>query len=170
MRKRKRRNGGHENVERWMVSYADFVTLLFCFFTAMFAISNVDTHKLGKFVESMRTAFNISGSRGNAFSVIEGVQVFIPTNVELESSVKDALGTLLSESRGDIEVKSDGRGVVVSVADKYFFKSGSSDLRENSRDILDKIASVLNEYPNMIRIEGHTDNVPISNRSFPSNW
>ncbi|GBD97130.1 MAG TPA: hypothetical protein ENG83_15875 [Nitrospirae bacterium] len=170
MRKRNRKNNGHENVERWMVSYADFVTLLFCFFTAMFAISNVDTHKLGKFVESMRTAFNVSGSRGNAFSVIEGVQVFIPTNVELESSMKDALGTLLSESRGDVEVKSDNRGVVVSVADKYFFESGSAELKEKSRDILDKIASVLNEYPNMIRIEGHTDNVPISNRDFPSNW
>ena len=170
MRKRNRKNSGHENVERWMVSYADFVTLLFCFFTAMFAISNVDTQKLGKFVESMRSAFHVSGSRGNAFSVIEGVQVFIPTNVELASSMKDALGTLLTESRGNVEVKSDSRGVVVSVADKYFFESGSAELKENSRGILDKIASVLNEYPNMIRIEGHTDNIPINNGSFPSNW
>ena len=153
-----------------MVSYADFVTLLFCFFTAMFAISNVDTHKLGKFVESMRTAFHESGTRGNAFSVIEGVQVFIPTNVELESSLKEALGTLLSESKGDINIRSDSRGVSVSIADKYFFDSGSADLTGNSSDVLDKIASILNQYSNMIRIEGHTDNIPISNGRFPSNW
>ncbi len=170
MRKRNKRNEEHEDTERWMVSYADFVTLLFCFFTAMFAISNVDTNKLGKFVESMRTAFNAPGSRGNAFAVIEGVQVFIPTNIELESSMKEALGAVLSSSGGEIDVKSDGRGVVVSVADKYFFESGSADLKGNSRDILDKVASVLNQYPNMITIEGHTDNVPINNSKFPSNW
>ena len=170
MRKARKRDNEHENTDRWMVSYADFVTLLFCFFTAMFAISNIDTNKLGKFVESMRTAFHESGIRGNAFSVIEGVQVFVPTNVELESSLKEALGTLLSESKGDVHVTSDSRGVSVSIADKYFFESGSADLKGNHKDVLDKIASVLDQYSNLIRIEGHTDNIPISNRRFPSNW
>jgi chemotaxis protein MotB len=169
MRRRKKKVK-HENVERWMVSYADFVTLLFCFFTAMYAISNVDTNKLGKFVESMRVAFHVSGSRGNAFSVIEGVQIFIPTNVELESSMKEALGTLLSESRGDINVKRDNRGVVVSIADKFFFESGSASLKGTSAEILDKIAAILLQYTNMIQIEGHTDNIPIKNMEFPSNW
>jgi chemotaxis protein MotB len=169
MRRRKKKVK-HENVERWMVSYADFVTLLFCFFTAMYAISNVDTNKLGKFVESMRVAFHVSGSRGNAFSVIEGVQIFIPTNVELESSMKEALGTLLSESRGDINVKRDSRGVVVSIADKFFFESGSASLKGTSAEILDKIAAILLQYTNMIQIEGHTDNIPIKNMEFPSNW
>jgi chemotaxis protein MotB len=170
MRRKRKKVEEHDNVERWMVSYADFVTLLFCFFTAMFAISNVDSNKLGKFVESMRTAFNASGSRGNSFSIIEGVQIFNPLDVEVESDVKNILGTLLSKSKGSIDVKRDSRGVVISVADKYFFDSGSSDLKENSRDVLDKIASVLNRYLNMIRIEGHTDNVPINNGNFPSNW
>jgi chemotaxis protein MotB len=169
MRRRKKKVK-HENVERWMVSYADFVTLLFCFFTAMYAISNVDTNKLGKFVESMRVAFHVSGSRGNAFSVIEGVQIFIPTNVELESSMKEALGTLLLESRGDINVKRDSRGVVVSIADKFFFESGSASLKGTSAEILDKIAAILLQYTNMIQIEGHTDNIPIKNMEFPSNW
>ena len=136
MRKARKRDNEHENTDRWMVSYADFVTLLFCFFTAMFAISNIDTNKLGKFVESMRTAFHESGIRGNAFSVIEGVQVFVPTNVELESSLKEALGTLLSESKGDVHVTSDSRGVSVSIADKYFFESGSADLKGNHKDVL----------------------------------
>lgn len=153
-----------------MVSYADFVTLLFCFFTAMYAISNVDTNKLGKFVESMRTAFNISGSRGNAFSVIEGVQVFMPTDVELESSIKEMLGTLISKSKGGIDVRRDQRGVIISVVDKFFFESGSADLKKSSKEVLDKIAEVLKQSTNMIRIEGHTDNVPINNDRFPSNW
>ncbi len=170
MRKRRKKAEEKENVERWMVSYADFVTLLFCFFTAMYAISNVDTHKLGKFVESMRLAFNISGSRGNAFSVIEGVQVFMPADVELESGIKEILGVLISKSKGGINVRRDSRGVVISVVNKFFFETGSADLKRSSEDVLDKIAEVLNQSPNMIRIEGHTDNVPISNNKFQSNW
>ena len=170
MRKRRSREEEHENVERWMVSYADFVTLLFCFFTAMYAISNVDTSKLGKFVDSMRFAFNVEGERGNAISVIEGVQIFIPADVDVESNVRDILGTLITDSQGSIDVKRDTRGVVISVADKYFFESGSAGLKENSREVLDKIASALLNHPNMIRVEGHTDNIPIHNDKFPSNW
>jgi chemotaxis protein MotB len=170
MRKRRPREEEHENVERWMVSYADFVTLLFCFFTAMYAISNVDTSKLGKFVDSMRSAFNVEEKRGNAISVIEGVQIFIPADVDVESNVKDILGILVTDSKGAIDVKRDERGVVITVADKYFFESGLADLKENSRDVLDKIASALLKHPNMIRIEGHTDNIPIKNLTFPSNW
>lgn len=170
MRRRRHREEEHENVERWMVSYADFVTLLFCFFTAMYAISNVDTSKLGKFVDSMRSAFNAEEKRGNAISVIEGVQIFIPADVDVESNVKDILGTLVTDSKGAIDVKRDERGVVITVADKYFFESGLAGLKESSRDVLDKIASALLENPNMIRIEGHTDNIPIKNQTFPSNW
>lgn len=170
MRRRLKKEEEHENVERWMVSYADFVTLLFCFFTAMFAISNVDTDKLGKFVDSMRLAFNVSGSRGNAFSVIEGVQVFVPADVDVETDVRDRLGILITESKGSIDVKRDRRGVVISIADKMFFRSGDADLKDDAKEILDKVAKTLSQYPRNIRIEGHTDNVPINNRKYPSNW
>ncbi|MEW6601697.1 MAG: OmpA family protein [Nitrospirota bacterium] len=170
MKKKRSKKEEHENVERWMVSYADFVTLLFCFFTAMYAISNIDTNKLGKFVDSMRSAFNVEGARGNAVSVIEGVQIFIPADVEVESNVNEILGTLVTDSKGAIDVKRDERGVVVSVSDKYFFESGSAELKEDSREVLDKIALALLRSSNMIRVEGHTDNIPIHNKTFPSNW
>jgi chemotaxis protein MotB len=170
MKKRRKKEEEQDNVERWMVSYADFITLLFCFFTAMFAISNVDTNKLGKFVESMRIAFDVSGARGNAFSVIEGVQIFIPADVEIESSFREVLGILIEESKGSIEVKRDRRGVIISVADKYFFQTGNADLKKESKDVMDKIGNFVAQHSNMIRIEGHTDNVPINNKKFPSNW
>lgn len=170
MRRRRAREEEHENVERWMVSYADFVTLLFCFFTAMYAISNVDSGKLGKFVESMKTAFNDEETRTNAISVIEGVQIFVPADVDVESDVRNILGTVIEDSKGSISLKRDTRGVVISVADKYFYETGTADLKENSRELLDKIASALKQNSNMIRVEGHTDNVPIRNNSFPSNW
>lgn len=170
IRKRRRKIDEEENIDRWMIPYADFVTLLFCFFTAMYAISNVDTNKLGKFVHSMRTAFHITGSRGNAFTVIEGVQIFIPTSVELESDIREAMGILISKSKGGINVKRDQRGVTISVVDKFFFETGSAELKESSWDLLDKISLALNKSDAMIRIEGHTDNIPMSNGTFPSNW
>lgn len=153
-----------------MVSYADFVTLLFCFFTAMYAISNVDTDKLGKFVRSMRNAFNASPSNVKAFSVIEDIPIMLPADAEVESVVKEAMNTLTSESKGGIEIKRDERGVIISVMDKFLFESGSAQLRENSRVVVDAAASALKNSPNMIRIEGHTDNIKISNRDYRSNW
>jgi chemotaxis protein MotB len=170
IKKRRKTEEEHENVERWMVSYADFVTLLFCFFTAMYAISNVDTDKLGKFVRSMRDAFNASPSNGKAFSVIEDIPILLPADTEIETTVKEAMDTLESEAKGGVEIKRDERGVIISVADKFLFESGSAQLRESSRAVVDAAASALKHFPNMIRIEGHTDNIQISNREFHSNW
>jgi chemotaxis protein MotB len=167
---RRKKEEEHENVERWMVSYADFVTLLFCFFTAMYAISNVDTDKLGKFVRSMRDAFNASPSNGKVFSVIEDVPIILPVDSEVESTVKEAMDSLASELKGGIEVKRDKRGVVISVKDKFLFESGSAQLREDARSVVDAAATSLKPFPNMIRIEGHTDNIQINTREFRSNW
>lgn len=167
---KKRKEEQHENVERWMVSYADFVTLLFCFFTAMYAISNVDTNKLGKFVKSMRTAFNNQEPGGNVIAVIEGVHPLIPADTEVENAVKDVLGMLIQDSKGGIEVRRDERGVVISVADKFLFESGEARLLESARPVVDAAADAVKRFPNTIRIEGHTDNIPISNKEFRSNW
>ena len=167
---RKNRNEPHENVERWMVSYADFVTLLFCFFTAMYAISNVDSNKLGKFVGSMKAAFHAPGRQGNVMSLIEGIDVYVRNDIELESDVRDLLGPLITESEGSIDVKRDARGVVISVADTFFFQPGSATLKEKSQDTLDRIAPVFERHSNLVRIEGHSDNVTVKLDRFPSNW
>jgi chemotaxis protein MotB len=170
LRQKKRVAENHDNVERWMVSYADFVTLLFCFFTAMYAISNIDTNKLGKFVDSMRLAFNASGDRGNAISVIEGMQVVLPEDLELEENVRSSLGNIDDELLRAISVTRDDRGITISVADKLFFESASAKLKGEAKEVLDTIADLLKPLPNMIRVEGHTDNIPIKNAKYPSNW
>lgn len=170
IRKRRERDKEHENVERWMVSYADFVTLLFCFFTAMYAISNVDTSKLGKFVDSMRVAFHDSADRGNAFAVIEDVQLNLPGDIQVESGVREILGTIAGGSEHSITVRREARGVVISIADRHFFQPKTAELNDSSKEVLDKIAHALLRYPNMVRIEGHTDNVPVGSGAFPSNW
>lgn len=170
MKKTIKKKESHDNVERWMVSYADFLTLLFCFFTAMFAISNVDTHKLGKFVDSMRQAFHSAGVPANGISVIDGVHVFVPSDAEIESQIKEMLDSLIRDLNGVVSVYRDKRGVTISVEDKIFFKTGFATLKEDARKVLDKVAAVLQQFPNKIRIEGHTDNIPVQSGRFPSNW
>jgi len=159
-----------ENVERWMVSYADFVTLLFCFFTAMYAISNVDTEKLGKFVDSMRNAFNVSAYGESSFSIIEGIQIVSPVNEEIENDIRKSLGSLIERSEGDINIRHDSRGVILSISDRMFFESGSSEIKEEAMEVLNDIGGYLSRIPNKILIEGHTDNVPIHTKRYPSNW
>jgi len=159
-----------ENVERWMVSYADFVTLLFCFFTAMYAISNVDTEKLGKFVDSMRNAFNVSDYSGSSFSIIEGIQIVSPVNEEIENDIRKSLGSLMERSKGGINIRHDSRGVILSISDRMFFESGSSEIKEEAIEVLNDIGGYLSRIPNKILIEGHTDNIPIHTESYPSNW
>jgi len=169
MRKTRKSVESEENVERWMVSYADFVTLLFCFFTAMYAISNVDTKKLDQFASSMKTAFN-EGVEQKQFSVIDDVKVMFPASYEIEANVRDMLSTIIKESGGTIDVKRDKRGIVIAVADKMLYKSGSARLKEEAIDFLDQLVQPILDYPHPIRIEGHTDNIPISTKEFPSNW
>ena len=169
MRKTRKTVESEENVDRWMVSYADFVTLLFCFFTAMYAISNVDTKKLDQFTSSMKTAFN-DGVEEKKFTVIDDVQIILPTSIETESNIREMLDTIIKESDGSIDVKRDKRGVVIAVADKMFYKSGSSILKEDAINFLDQLVQPIIEYPNPVRIEGHTDNIPINTNEFPSNW
>lgn len=158
-----------ENVERWMVSYADFVTLLFCFFTAMYAISNVDQNKLAKFTSSMKTAFN-DGVDKKEFSVIADVRIILPTAVETEANVREMLETIIKESGGALDVKRDKRGVVIAISDKMLYASGSAKIKDESIKFLDQLIQPILEYPNPLRIEGHTDNIPISTKEFPSNW
>ncbi|UCH81571.1 MAG: OmpA family protein [Nitrospiraceae bacterium] len=169
MRKNRKRVESHDNVERWMVSYADFVTLLFCFFTAMYAISTVDTNKLEEFASSMKAAFN-EGEKITEFSVIDDVQVILPTSAETESSIRQMLSAIIKESDGSLDVKRDSRGIVIAVADKMLYTSGSADLKEGAVSFLDLIVQALIEFPNPVRIEGHTDNIPIHTKEFPSNW
>ncbi|MGC2061824.1 MAG: OmpA family protein [Thermodesulfovibrionales bacterium] len=167
MRKR-RVHVEEENPDRWVVSYADFITLLFAFFTAMYAISRVDTGKLQLFTGSMRTAFRAAPVQTSP--VIEGI-VPIPQDIlKLEKEVNRAIALLKTPE--DISVRRDDRGVVISVGDNVLFDVGQAMVKESSIQALSVIASVITRVPNYVVVEGHTDNVPVSNprSKYSSNW
>lgn len=156
----RRRNNNHneeENIHRWLISYSDFLTLLFTFFVALYALSTVDISKAEKMTTSLRKVFKV-------------IDEPIPFEEDRNKAIIEDLRKLLNDISG-ISIKSDARGVVITMPDSLLFDSGSAYLREGSHEVLTRLAEKLKEIPGKIIIEGHTDNIPISSSSFyKSNW
>jgi chemotaxis protein MotB len=184
---RKKKPEEHVNHERWLVSYADFITLLFAFFVTMYAISQVDAKKLGKLVESMQSAFDtrIFDSGSQKLSLSEGtskgteqqrlVEPITPLVAHSEPSFQKIQANIqarLAKERYTDKVRftREKRGLVVSLTEAAFFEQGESELRGSSLAVINIIAESLLSIPNQIRIEGHTDTTPIHTDRFPSNW
>ena len=198
---RKKRQAEHVNHERWLVSYADFITLLFAFFVVMFAASNEDNQKAGQIAQSVRIAFQelaIFGSAGKVFPLFDegglpGESVSIIGNTHSAFSdasvvasggngdgdgeatieeVKERLDALLGEQveEGAVRIIVDYRGLTISLAEAGFFDPGSSVIQSTALSVVAGIGEKLRLLSNNIRVEGHTDNIPINTALFPSNW
>jgi len=210
---RKKKIPEHFNSERWLVSYADFITLLFAFFTTLYAISTVDAQKMGKMVMSMRASFDSTMFPAGSDRLALSPDTVGPSSATRDSlqnvhpskennlreaalqSLKDmkagfgprggsagggkSLGNLKQNVESlvgkpalgtKVRTRMENRGLVISLGEGGFFDSGSDILKPEGRELLDAIATGLVGSPNHIRIEGHTDNVPISSSKFPSNW
>jgi chemotaxis protein MotB len=191
---KRRRATPHDNHERWLVSYADFITLLFAFFVVMFATAQKDKTKAKLVAESVREALQ----HGQLSSTITGIinHMKVTPDGKGDSRVnpdtppprpeekrppvpsKDLEKTLASISEllkkelaeGKIAVKLDQRGLVVSMREVTFFASGDDAVNPDSLPIVQKIAQVIGTLPNPVRLEGHTDSLPIHNSRFRSNW
>ena len=173
MARRRRRPQPHVNHERWLVSYADFITLLFAFFTTMYAISTVDAQKMSKMVASMQLA--LKGDAGPTAPVPlpqnglpQPVVPRLDNLVELRRQLSARLQRQIQH--GNVEIGVDSRGLVVSIREAGSFASGSAELSEGARTLLADIAAPLSELSHPIRIEGHTDDTPIRTSRFRSNW
>ncbi|MGB9697815.1 MAG: flagellar motor protein MotB [Thermodesulfobacteriota bacterium] len=196
-RRKKKHDEEHENLERWLVSYADFITLLFAFFVTMYAISRVDEQKLGSAVESLQRALGslipvqISQRDAGAFTPTStpiGKGIINDLDIRLAERERKAFEKLVAEIQKQIEDNLMGieqrkrppfnqikyilekRGLVIRVPDSLFFNSGEASIRPEFIPILNALGKSLETIPNLIRIEGHTDSVPIQTVKFPSNW
>jgi len=159
MKMRKRRSQGHhpENLDRWLISYADFITLMFTFFVALYALSSMDHQKLEKFSLSLRQVFQI---------IEDPIKLH---QSQAEQSVMESLKLLL-KNESNISVNSEPRGIVITFSDSALFSSGSAEIKSEADIVLSRIADKLKTTPGRIFIEGHTDNMPISTGKFRSNW
>jgi len=170
-----RRRAGHD---RWLVSYADFITLLFAFFVVMYSAAQLDKRRAGKLATAIQTAFLQHGSLPPKAAEVGGLSAIgnpaIPVgNTEeafrlLHGRVAQVLSREIAS--GDVAIRETPEGLVISLREVGFFDTGSADIRASSLVAFDRLASVLQETSSEIRIEGHTDNVPIRNSRFASNW
>ncbi|MGD0281931.1 MAG: flagellar motor protein MotB [Dissulfurispiraceae bacterium] len=156
MRTRRSDEEEHENSDRWLISYADFITLLFTFFAALYALSSIDRGKMEQF----------SGSLNQTFKVIEKPIPLIDTN---KSALMQDIKKATSDIAG-VSVRTEPRGVVVTFSDAVLFGSGSADIKPEIHAVLEKFSKLLLTAPGKVTIEGHTDNVPISSPKYSSNW
>lgn len=164
--------------DRWIISYADFVTLLFAFFTTLYAASTVDAVKLQGIAEGLQTAFEsaavpgapidgVVGGRGR--EVLEAGGAVVDAQI---ASVRSQVETELAEAvqAGQVEVNRDRRGLVISIPETGAFPAGSADLSPAIAQVMQRLADTVARVPNAVRIEGHTDNLPIHTARFASNW
>ena len=159
--------------ERWLVSYADFMTLMFAFFTTLYGISTVDAGKLDSMTQSLSDAFAQPG--GQTVGVID---VTDPTILEAAARTRELAGLqrqLSSRLEVDIasnlvDVRLDGRGLVITLHEAGAFATGSADLSAGARSLIDTVGVAVGPLDNIVRVEGHTDDVPISTVRYRSNW
>ena len=189
---KKKKPEEHENLERWLVSYADFMTLLFATFVVLYALSQLNVNEFKKVEESLRKAFSVQslldGGRGvmsqgesivdanAANSVIDSLMMeFISQKYEQESyeQIKKQIDDMNKNGTlSNVSAIIDERGLVIIISDKdVLFKSGSAELTDEAKKILEKVGKLIVERfaMHIIKVEGHTDNVPVTGR-YPSNW
>lgn len=180
--KRKRRGHGageHENAERWLLTYADMITLLVAFFIMMYSMSVLNLAKFNQVAVSIKSGFGGTVS-GAGHSVLEqsggeGKKPSIMPEINPTPSAVLAkqIRTYIKKQRleSDLRVKVTERGVVVTiVTDKMLFPKGRADLTPATAALLDKVSSLISKTSNPVRVEGHTDDLPINTPRFPSNW
>jgi chemotaxis protein MotB len=178
MSHRRKVNHTHANHERWVISYADFITLLFAFFVVMFATANADTGKARAVSEAVKAALSQSKEAKVVQMVKEAADedkaaAGKPADVkkELAPVAKLLHQELHSEiAKGQIELKMESRGLVISFRQAALFDSGADVVKLSALDSISKVSQAVLSVPNQVRLEGHTDNQPIHNERFNNNW
>ena len=180
--RRRNKSERHANHERWLVSYADFITLLFAFFVVMYSTAQVDKQKVGKLALSIQVAFDQLGvfpgsatpssPPGMNPPPAHNLQPLAPGSSENMAALQGELEKSLEAeiARNEVAIRKVPDGLVISLREVGFFNTGSATMQARADEAFGRIAGLLLRYPHRIRIEGHTDNVPIHNSQFASNW
>jgi chemotaxis protein MotB len=173
---KKRKEEEHENLERWLITYSDLITLLLAFFIMMYTFSKQDAQKYQEVSEHLKTIFAGGSSllKTGSQAGATVVQSFEKTNEgkELKQQLENQVKSLpdSEETKNKISIFRDERGLVIRITERAFFDEGRAELKETAKAALKKIVPTIENSGNHVRIEGHTDNVPIKTSEFNSNW
>lgn len=175
---KKKRHDKEPNNERWLLTYSDLITLLMIFFVVMYASSSIDATKYKAVSESFNVAFSGGGKsiigNDNSPSISESKPTVNPAmaeQVKIENVKKQVDEYLKNNGMAStVNTHIDERGLVISLNNTLFFDTGKAEIKPDFEKKIIEIGKILNKIDNYIRIEGHTDNIPIKNDRFQSNW
>lgn len=191
---RRKRQEEQSNHDRWLVSYADFITLLFAFFVVMYSISSINEGKYRVLSDTLTNAFVTPAQSLEPVQVGEQVHSLIPQPGDyatpepvteepaerlpdesdelaldrIQANLNLALEPFVDQEL--VKVTRTDRGIEVEMKSEMLFRSGSASLSRSAFTVLKDVAALVRSVPNKINVEGHTDNVPINTITFPSNW
>jgi chemotaxis protein MotB len=182
----KKKHPEHVNHERWLVSYADFITLLFAFFVVLFASGQSDKKKQTQMAAAMQMAFTpvsmfephskqpALADGAAAVATPAAVAPPVPVRTQTDKAISNLRSVVAAQALskslppGSLTMHATTEGFVVSLKEAGFFASGSAEVQEQSRAVLALVAAALPSTP--MRVEGHTDTVPIHTAQFATNW
>lgn len=171
---RRKKKGDDVNTNGWMDTYADTITLLLTFFILLYSISAVDSEKLKQLNHALQSSLkgNTEVSEVKDIKDLE-VKTKDPKsgNTEYEDLAKKLNNTIEKNGLAEvIKLRKEDRGIILQLDETILFEPGKADLKENNKEVLETITTIINEHDNDVLIEGHTDNVPMNNKEFASNW
>ena len=171
MRRRRKRDEPKDNIERWLLTYADLITLLLAFFVVMYSMSQIDAKKFGKVAQALHGVLkggesilyhgDQQSTRGHGLLKLGNLRM-------LQAKIEEKFGHLGRQDEVQTEITE--RGLVVHILESALFNEGSAVLQPKAVEVLDLIYENVKETPNHVRVEGHTDDRPINTLQYPSNW
>ena len=180
----RKKSHGHEepeSTERWLLTYADLITLLLGLFVILYAMSKIDQGKYQEVAIALSQTFGgktiLSGQGGITPMPASSSQDGTDNNDqassgseqnELSEQIKKTLEQYIQSSK--VSVIGSSEGLTIHLLETLLFETGSDQIKPEARKVLDKLSNLIINLPNNIKVEGHTDNVPISTLQFPSNW
>ncbi|RME23777.1 MAG: hypothetical protein D6800_09410, partial [Candidatus Zixiibacteriota bacterium] len=171
MRRRRRKIEDKENLERWLLTYSDLITLLLAFFVVMYSMSRIDAKQFGKMTDALNYIL-----KGGTQIVDKGGEKDPKGHGLLKLGNLNMIQRRINERfkklgrHEELQTEITERGLVIHIMESALFPQGSAKLQPRAREILDLVAEQIKPLPNHIRIEGHTDNTPIQTALYPSNW
>jgi len=163
--------GGHESSERWLVSYADFITLLFALFVLLYALSNSNHVDQTRAMTAVARAVGVHPERGGMRPDLgDSGHATIDEIERLEAVQEQMVLALQNYPNSGITMKIDDRGLVISLSAAKFFASGEAEIAPSQLPVLDAVVKTIAPLANQIEIDGFTDSMPIQSGAFRDNW
>ncbi len=174
---RKKKAAGKDNAERWLLTYADLITLLMVFFVLLFAMSNTDAKKFQELAGSLRRAFNVNVLQGSQPVSLTSSSGANDAVIQLEQADYQRIQQIIQQVEQNTQIDPNQvsaqitkEGIAVTVSGALLFYNGTNQIKPDGMKLLNQLAAYIATLPNPVRVEGHTDDIPVQSAQYPTNW